>query len=148
MDKKQLTEQDIRTKYITPAITAAGWNIHTQVYEEFSVTDGRIVVRGRMHSRQPPRRADYVLCYQKAKPIAVIEAKDNKHRVGDGMQQALDYADKLDIPFAITSNGDSFLINDRHGLIYPQIETETASQLGAPFRRNGCVDAYNTNMYL
>ncbi len=126
MDKKQLTEQDIRTKYITPAITAAGWNIHTQVYEEFSVTDGRIVVRGRMHSRQPPRRADYVLCYQKAKPIAVIEAKDNKHRVGDGMQQALDYADKLDIPFAITSNGDSFLVNDRFGLIYPQVETEIA----------------------
>jgi len=133
MDKKQLTEQDIRTKYITPAIVSAGWDIHTQVYEEFSVTDGRIVVRGRMHSRNQPRRADYVLCYQKAKPIAVIEAKDNKHRVGDGMQQALDYADKLDIPFAITSNGDSFLVNDRHGLIYPKVETEIAlSELPGP----------------
>ena len=133
MDKKQLTEQDIRTKFITPAIVSAGWNIHTQVYEEFSVSDGRIVVRGRMHSRQQPRRADYVLCYQKAKPIAVVEAKDNKHRVGDGMQQALAYAEKLDVPFAISSNGDSFLINDRHGLIYQQIETEVSlSELPGP----------------
>ena len=73
MDKKQLTEQDIRTKYITPAIVRAGWDIHTQVYEEFSVTDGRIVVRGRMHSRNQPRRADYVLCYQKAKPMRFDE---------------------------------------------------------------------------
>ncbi|MFC3679093.1 EcoAI/FtnUII family type I restriction enzme subunit R [Bacterioplanoides pacificum] len=133
MDKRSLTETDIRTKYITPAIISAGWDIQTQVYEEFSVSDGRIVVRGRMHSRQAPRRADYVLCYQKAKPIAVIEAKDNKHRVGDGMQQAMDYAEKLDVPFAISSNGDSFLFRDPHGLIYPQVETEIAlSELPGP----------------
>ncbi|MBL36429.1 MAG: hypothetical protein CMI10_16200 [Oceanospirillaceae bacterium] len=64
MDKRSLTETDIRTKFIPPAIVAAGWDIHTQVYEEFAVSDGRIVVRGRMYSRQPKRRADYVLCYQ------------------------------------------------------------------------------------
>ena len=123
MDKKALTETDIRTKYITPAIVSAGWDIQTQVFEEYSVTAGRIVVRGRMHTRKAPRRADYVLCYQKNQPIAVVEAKCNKHQVGDGMQQALDYADKLDIPFAITSNGDSFLFHDRSGLLFQQPET-------------------------
>ena len=126
MDKKKLTEADIRTKYITPAIIAAGWNIQTQVFEEYGVADGRIIVRGRMHSRQASRRADYVLCYQKNQPIAVVEAKDNKHRLGDGMQQALDYAEKLDVPFAISSNGDSFLFHDRSGLIFQQPETELA----------------------
>src|SRR5690606_2791576 len=65
-----------------------------------------------------PRRADYVLCFQQNQPIAVIEAKDNNHRVGDGMQQALDYAEKLDVPFAISSNGDGFLFHDRSGLFF------------------------------
>src|SRR5690606_41742427 len=101
-DKRSLTETDIRTKSITPAIIKAGWNIQTQVLEEYTISAGRIRVRGRLSSRGAPRRADYVLNYQPNKPIAVIEAKDNKHRLGDGMQQALDYAEKLDIPFAIS----------------------------------------------
>lgn len=124
LDKKQLSERDICTKLITPAIEAAGWNIQTQVREEFPISAGRIMVRGRLHSRAAPRRADYVLCFQQNQPIAVIEAKDNNHRVGDGMQQALDYAEKLDVPFAISSNGDGFLFHDRSGLFFSQPETE------------------------
>lgn len=124
LDKKQLSERDICTKFITPALVTAGWNIQTQVREEFPISAGRILVRGRLHSRAAPRRADYVLCFQQNQPIAVIEAKDNNHRVGDGMQQALDYAEKLDVPFAISSNGDGFLFHDRSGLFFSQPETE------------------------
>lgn len=116
MSKKQLTETDIRTKYITPALQRAGWDIRTQVREEYPLTAGRIIVRGRLHKRGQPRRADYVLSYQENQPIAVIEAKDNKHRVGDGMQQALEYSDYLDAPFVFSSNGDGFLFHDRTGL--------------------------------
>ncbi|MBE0483355.1 MAG: DEAD/DEAH box helicase family protein [Bacterioplanes sp.] len=133
MDKRSLTETDIRTKFITPAIIKAGWNIQTQVLEEYTIGAGRIQVRGRLSSRGAPRRADYVLNYQPNKPIAVIEAKDNKHRLGDGMQQALDYAEKLDIPFAISSNGDGFLFHDRSGLLFNQPETElTLDELPSP----------------
>ncbi|MBM96338.1 MAG: restriction endonuclease [Oceanospirillaceae bacterium] len=126
MDKKTLKETEIRTRFITPAIVEAGWDIHSQVREEYSVSAGRIQVRGRMHSRGKPRQADYVLCFQKNQPIAVLEAKDNKHSLGDGMQQALDYAEKLDVPFAISSNGDGFLFHDRSGLVFPQVETTLA----------------------
>ncbi|MFI3137705.1 MAG: DEAD/DEAH box helicase family protein [Methylococcaceae bacterium] len=122
-DKKQLSERDICTKYITPAITAAGWDINTQVLEEFSFTKGRVIVRGRLHTRGEPRRADYLLSYQKNQPIAIIEAKNNKHRLGDGMQQALGYAESLDVPFVFTSNGDGFLFHDKTGLS-DNVETE------------------------
>ncbi|MDD1606948.1 MAG: type I restriction enzyme HsdR N-terminal domain-containing protein, partial [Methylococcaceae bacterium] len=97
MDKKQLSERDICTKYITPAIEKAGWNIQTQVREEFSFTDGRVIVRGRLHTRGKQRRADYLLSYQKNQPIAIIEAKNNNHKIGDGMQQALAYSETLDV---------------------------------------------------
>ncbi|ANB02392.1 EcoAI/FtnUII family type I restriction enzme subunit R [Ectothiorhodospira sp. BSL-9] len=116
MDKKALSERDICTKFITPALERAGWDIQTQVREEVSFTAGRIIVRGRMHIRGKRRRADYLLNYHKDQPIAVIEAKDNKHGLGDGMQQALAYADALDVPFVFTSNGDGFLFHDRTGL--------------------------------
>ncbi|GGX69018.1 EcoAI/FtnUII family type I restriction enzme subunit R [Saccharospirillum salsuginis] len=122
MDKKALTERDICTKFITPALKQAGWNIQSQVREEFPVTNGRIIVRGRMHTRARPRRADYVLHYKKNLPIAIIEAKDNKHSLGDGMQQALSYSDALDAPFVFSSNGDGFLFHDRTGL-FGQTET-------------------------
>jgi len=88
----------------------------TQIREEVSFTAGRIIVRGRLHTRGHRRRADYVLSYQKNQPIAVIEAKDNTHAPGDGMQQALSYSDALDVPFVFTSNGDGFLFHDRTGL--------------------------------
>ncbi|HIX61094.1 MAG TPA: DEAD/DEAH box helicase family protein [Candidatus Halomonas stercoripullorum] len=116
MDKKALSERDICTKFITPALERAGWDIQTQVREEVSFTAGRIIVRGRMHIRGKRRRADYLLSYQKNQPIAVIEAKDNKHSLGDGMQQALAYSDALDVPFVFSSNGDGFLFHDRTGL--------------------------------
>lgn len=123
MNKKSLSERDICTKYITPALQQAGWDIHTQIREEVTFTAGRIIVRGRLHSRGEKRRADYVLYHQKNHPIAIIEAKDNKHSIGDGMQQAQAYADALDTPFIFSSNGDGFLFHDNTGLS-GQVETE------------------------
>ena len=113
MNKKLLSERDICTKYITPAIAEAGWDVLTQVREEFSITKGRIIVRGKMHTRGTSKRADYVLFYKPNLPIAVIEAKDNTHSIGDGMQQALSYADMLQVPFVFSSNGDGFLFHNR-----------------------------------
>ncbi len=115
MDKKTLSERDICTKFITPAIERAGWDIHQQVREEFSFTKGRIMVRGKLHTRGKAQRADFILYHQLNLPLAVIEAKDNKHSVGAGIQQALDYADALDVPFVFASNGDGFLFHDRTG---------------------------------
>lgn len=112
MDKKALTETDIRTKFITPAILAR-WDVMTQVLEERYFTDGRVIVRGKMTSRGKARKADYILFYKPNLPLAVVEAKDNNHTVGAGMQQALDYAETLDVPFAYSSNGDGFLEHDR-----------------------------------
>ncbi|MEO4046381.1 DEAD/DEAH box helicase family protein [Pseudomonas sp. CAU 1711] len=123
MDKKSLSERDICSKYIAPAIRRAGWDMHKQVLEEFGFTAGRIMVRGKLHSRGERKRADYLLSYQKNLPIAVIEAKDNKHSLGSGMQQALGYADALDVPFVFSSNGDGFLFHDRTGT-GAQVETE------------------------
>ena len=113
MNKKSLSERDICTKYITPAIKKAGWNTLTQLLEEVSFTDGKIYVRGRMTTRGVRKRADYILYYKPNIPIAIVEAKDNKHSVRAGMQQALDYAQILDIPFVFSSNGDGFLFHDK-----------------------------------
>lgn len=119
VDKKSLTETDIRSKFITPAITGSGgppkWDLMAQVREEHYFTKGRVVVRGRTVSRGEARKADYLLLYKPNLPLAVIEAKDNNHSLGDGMQQALDYAEALDVPFAYSSNGDGFLEHDRTG---------------------------------
>lgn len=113
MDKKELSERDICTKYITPALVAAGWDLQVQVREEVTFTAGRIRVRGRAVTRGERKRADYILYYKPNLPIAVIEAKDNKHSVRDGIQQSVDYAGTLDVPFAFSSNGDGFLLHDR-----------------------------------
>jgi type I restriction enzyme R subunit len=113
MDKKALSEQDIRTKFVTPAIKKAGWNVQTQVREEVTFTAGRIKVRGKLVARGKTKRADYILYHKPNIPLALIEAKDNKHGVGDGMQQALDYGSTLDIPFVYSTNGDAFLEHDR-----------------------------------
>ncbi|MER0169233.1 MAG: restriction endonuclease [Nitrosomonas sp.] len=113
MNKKQLSERDICTKFITPALEQAGWDISTQIREEFSLTKGRIIVRGKLHTRAERKRADYVLFYKSNIPIAIIEAKDNNHTVGDGMQQALRYADMLQVPFVFSSNGDGFLFHNK-----------------------------------
>ena len=113
MGKRQLSERDICTKFITPALEQAGWDIATQVREEFPLTKGRIIVRGKLHTRAQNKRADYVLFHKPNMPIAVIEAKDNKHSLGDGMQQGLGYADMLQVPFVFSSNGDGFLFHNK-----------------------------------
>lgn len=115
MDKRALSERDICSKFITPALEQAGWDRMLQVREEVFFTRGRIIVRGKMVTRGQAKRADYVLYYKPNIPIALIEAKDNNHSVGDGMQQALDYAEPLDVPFVFTSNGDGFVFHDRTG---------------------------------
>ena len=115
MGKEKLSERDICTKFITPAIQRSGWDIQTQVREEVSFTKGRIIVRGKLHARGEQKRADYILYYKSNIPIALIEAKDNTHSIGAGMQQALNYAETLEIPFVFSSNGDAFLMHDRTG---------------------------------
>lgn len=115
MDKKKLSERDICSKYITPSIVAAGWDLHTQIREEVTFTKGRVIVRGKMHTRGEQKRADYILYHKPNIPIAVIEAKDNTHGVSAGMQQALGYAEVLGVPFVFSSNGDAFAMHDRTG---------------------------------
>ena len=114
MNKKSLTEADVRSKFITPAIVGPGkWDLMTQVREEAYFTKGRVIVRGKTVQRGEAKKADYILSYKPNVPLAVLEAKDNNHAVGDGMQQALGYAEILDVPFAYSSNGDAFLEHDR-----------------------------------
>ena len=115
IDKKSLSERDICTKFITPALRKAGWDEMAQIREEVSFTKGRIIVRGKLVSRGKGKRADYILYYKPNIPIALIEAKDNTHATGDGMQQGLDYAETLRIPFVFSSNGDGFVFHDRTG---------------------------------
>ncbi len=113
MNKKDLSERDICSKYITPALVQSGWDLQKQILEEVTFTDGRIIVRKKVVTRGEKKRADYILYYKTNIPIAIIEAKDNKHSIGSGMQQALNYGEILDIPFVYTSNGDGFLEHDR-----------------------------------
>jgi len=113
MNKKDLTERDICTQFISPAIIKAGWDMNKQVREEVSFAAGRIIVQGKLYTRGKRKRADYILYYKLNLPIAIIEAKDNKHSIGDGMQQALEYSEILHIPFVFTSNGDSFVFHDK-----------------------------------
>src|SRR3546814_17934264 len=112
LDKQGLSERDICTKFITPAVKKAGWDEMTQIREEVSFTKGRIIVRGKLVSRGQGKRADYILYYKPNIPLALIEAKDNKQPVGAGMQQALDYAATLDIPFVFSSNVDGFVFHE------------------------------------
>jgi type I restriction enzyme R subunit len=113
--KKELSERDICTQYILPALKKAGWDIEKQVREEVFFTDGRIFVKGNKTARGERKRADFVLYYKPNIPIAIIEAKDNNHSIGSGLQQALNYAEILDIPVAYSSNGDGFLEHNRSG---------------------------------
>src|ERR1700678_3085172 len=104
MNKKALSERDICSKFISPAVKRAGWDEMTQMREEVSFTKGRIIVRGKLVTRGKAKRADYILYYKPNIPIAIIEAKDNNCSLGDGMQQAIDYANTLEIPFVFASN--------------------------------------------
>ena len=128
LDKKALSERDICTKFITPAVKQAGWDVLSQIREEVYFTKGRIIVRGKLVTRGKAKFADYILYYKPNIPIALIEAKDNNHAVGGGMQQGLEYAATLDIPFVFSSNGDAFLFHDRTG---QGSETETELSLNA-----------------
>jgi type I restriction enzyme R subunit len=107
MGKKDLTEQEIRTRYITPAVQAAGWS-KGQIREELYLTDGQILPQGQKARRGKRKYADYVL-YHHNRPLAIVEAKDNTHSVGSGIQQAIEYAMLCDAPFAYSSNGDGFM---------------------------------------
>jgi type I restriction enzyme R subunit len=128
MDKRTLSERDICTKFITPALRQAGWDEILQIREEVTFTKGRIIVRGKMVTRGMAKRADYILYFKPNIPLALIEAKDNTHSVGDGLQQGLNYAATLDIPFVFSSNGDGFVLHDRTGT---SEAVETTFGLGA-----------------
>ena len=122
MNKKTLSEADIRTKFITPAIVGPNgdkWNVMTQVREEVYFTKGRVIVRGKTVKRGEAKKADYILYYKPNIPHRRHRGKDNNHSVGAGMQQALDYAEMLDVPFVYSSNGDGFLEHDRTGTAAP-----------------------------
>ena len=110
LTKKQMTEEDIKLQFITPAITAT-WKL-SQITMETKITDGKINLKGNLVVREKPKKADYVLYLNDSKPIAIVEAKDNKHSVSYGIQQAITYARMLDVPFAFSSNGDAFYEHD------------------------------------
>ncbi|MGL9810029.1 EcoAI/FtnUII family type I restriction enzme subunit R [Enterococcus casseliflavus] len=110
--KKDMNETEIRTNFITPAIVNAGWDKLQQIREEFRITDGRIITRGKVVTRANPKFADYVLNHISNIPLAVVEAKDNKHTIAAGLQQGMGYARQLDIPFVYSSNGDGFVEYD------------------------------------
>ncbi|SDL72454.1 type I restriction enzyme, R subunit [Salinimicrobium catena] len=113
MNKKDLSESDIKAKFITPAILQSGWDEITQLGREIFFTDGRIYVKGKLTARGKRKFADYILYYKPNVPVAIIEAKDNKHNISSGIQQALGYANTLDIPCVFSSNGDGFLFHDK-----------------------------------
>ena len=141
-----LSERDICTKLITPAIINAGWNSQLQIREEVSFTDGKIYVKGKLTARGSKKRADYILYLKPNIPIAVIEAKDSSHNVGDGMQQALEYARILDIPFVFSSNGVVFLFHNsfiKEGLIEKELllnEFPSPNELWKMYKRHKAID--------
>ena len=108
IDKKQMTEEDIKLNYITPALLDRGWKNKITMETKVQFTDGKINLRGNLFMRGTPKRADYVLYLNANNPIAIVEAKDNNHSVSYGLQQAKQYAQMLDVPFAYSSNGDAF----------------------------------------
>ncbi|EJN3408927.1 DEAD/DEAH box helicase family protein [Salmonella enterica] len=108
-----LTEADIITKRVMPAILKAGWDNTTQIRQEVKLRDGKVIVRGKVAARRTVKSADIVLYHKLNMPLAVIEAKANKHEIGKGMQQALGYAHLLDVPFVFATNGDGFIFHDK-----------------------------------
>ena len=112
LNKKELTEEDIKLKYITPALQSADWDIKNQIRCEYYYTAGKINVRENVAQRGKGKKVDYLLSYKSNLPIAIVEAKDNKVPIAHGIQQGMDYAYDLDIPFAYSSNGDGFFEHD------------------------------------
>ena len=114
-EKKELSEIDICDLFITPAIKQSGWDPLLQIRREVTLTPGPVVVRGNMSSRNTKKKkfADYVLSWDASNPVAVVEAKDNNYSVSHGMQQALGYADILEVPSVFSSNGDAFASHNK-----------------------------------
>ncbi|HUQ38394.1 MAG TPA: DEAD/DEAH box helicase family protein [Aestuariivirga sp.] len=140
-EKRKLSESDVCDLFITPAIKQAGWDQFRQVRREVTLTPGPVIVRGNLSSRNKKKRkfADYVLSWQPGLPIAIVEAKDNKHGISDGLQQALGYAEILDLPSAFSSNGDGFAQHNRAPLAGEETETslgmETFPEAGVIYAR-------------
>ena len=108
-----LSEEDIKSRYIQPALEDKGWDkFHMRL--EYPYTPGQIIVQGSMKHRKRGKRVDYLLLTEDNSPIAIVEAKDRKHAPADGIQQAIDYAKDLDLPFAYASNGEKFVEHDMH----------------------------------
>ncbi|MFT6915315.1 MAG: type I restriction enzyme R subunit [Motiliproteus sp.] len=129
INKSKLTETDIISKFILPAVKEAGWDDMTQIRQEVKLRDGKVVVRGQIGARQTVKSADVVLFHKPNMPLAVIEAKANKHEIGKGMQQGLDYARLLEVPFIFASNGDGFIFHDKTAPAKGgQLETEISLQ--------------------
>ncbi len=126
IDKSKLSETDIISKFVLPAIKDVGWDDLTQIRQEVKLRDGKVVVRGTVASRLKVKSADIVLYHKPSMPLAVIEAKANKHEMGKGMQQGLDYARLLDVPFVFATNGDGFIFHDKTGLCNATLETQIA----------------------
>lgn len=141
MDKKSLSEASIITKYILPSIEKSGWDRDRQIAQEVTFTDGRIIVRKKIVTRGKRKRADIILYYKDYMPLAIIEAKDNRHSIGAGIQQGLDYGNILDIPFVYSSNGDGFLEHDRtknEGIIEKELsldEFPTPEELWSRYKK-------------
>lgn len=131
VDKKKLSEQDVCLKYITPALESSGWDIDSQIRMEYPITAGRVIVRGNLSVRDKKTwfRADYLLSYKENQPVAIVEAKDNKHVVSDGIQQAIKYAKLMDVPFAYSSNGDGFV---EHNFITGEERNITMDEFPTP----------------
>ena len=126
VNKKELSEEDIIDLFITPAIRDAGWDPMTQIRRNVTLTPGPIIVRGNMSSRNKKKKkfADYVLSWEPGVPVAIVEAKDNNHTVSHGMQQALGYAEILEVPSALSSNGDAFASHNKVPADDEDIETQ------------------------
>ena len=120
INKQRLTETDIISKFILPAIKDAGWDDMTQIRQEVKLREGKVVVRGQLASRTTVKSADIVLFHKPGLPLAVIEAKANKHEIGKGIQQGMDYAGLLEVPFIFASNGDGFVFHDKTNASTPE----------------------------
>lgn len=107
-----MTEEDVKLKFITPSIEKAGWDRNTQIEMEYKISPGRVVVNEINARRAMPKKADYLLSYRKNLPIAIVEAKDDNHKISDGLAQAQEYASKLNVRFVYTSNGKGFFFHD------------------------------------
>ena len=130
-NKKALSESYICDRYITPSVTKDGWAAN-RWRREYGFTDGKIIVRGKLVARCKRKRLNYLLFHTPNLPMALIEAKDNNHSVGSGMQQGLAYAETLDVPFVFSSNGDGFLFHDRTGTFAAIEQTLTLDEFPSP----------------